>query len=74
MEKYYVETIFSVNGKNMVHKYGCTNMPEPLHREYLGMFASCHGAVLEAKRRYSGAVACVLCSYACTVSTYAVHQ
>ena len=50
MAKYYVNKNAQNNGDHEVHKTGCTFMPEPENRLYLGDFASCHGAVREAKK------------------------
>lgn len=43
-------------------------MPEPQNREYLGDFPSCHGAVIEAKKKYPRANGCFHCSKECHTS------
>lgn len=61
MPRYYVHSV----GDHEVHEEGCSYLPLPANREYLGTFASCHGAVAEAKRTYRSANGCYWCSRAC---------
>lgn len=65
MSKYYVNMNAQLNGDHEVHKLGCSYMPNPENRKYLGEFASCHGAVQEAKKYYSQSNGCYYCSYEC---------
>jgi hypothetical protein len=52
MSRYYVNKNAQDNGDHEVHKDGCSYMPEPENRKYLGEFSNCHDAVREAKRHY----------------------
>jgi len=65
MPKYYVNRQAQPNGDNEVHKESCSYLPRPENREYLGEFASCHGAVAEAKSRNYNANGCKHCSLDC---------
>jgi len=67
MKKYYADISVNQDGKTLVHKEGCVNLPDPAEREYLGVFSGCYGAVLEAKRRYDDAEGCVLCAFGCYI-------
>lgn len=68
MARYYVNKNAQANGDHEVHKDGCSWMPEPQNREYLGDFPSCHGAVIEAKKKYPRANGCFHCSRECHTS------
>lgn len=68
MDKYYVNKNAQENRDHEVHKSGCSRMPEPENRLYLGEFATCHGAVAAAKRIYPEADGCYYCSPACHTS------
>jgi len=63
MANYYLNNNAQPNGDHEVHKEGCTWMPG--NRTYLGDFASCHGAVAEAKRRQPRADGCATCCPDC---------
>ena len=65
MAVYYVNKNAQTNGDHEVHKSGCSHMPAPENRLYLGDFPSCHGAVREAKKTYATADGCKHCSPAC---------
>ncbi|MDD4910499.1 MAG: hypothetical protein PHR44_07485 [Candidatus Omnitrophica bacterium] len=65
MAQYCVNKQAQANGDHEVHNYSCNWLPEPENREPLGNFASCHGAVQEAKRRYSRADGCAYCCPEC---------
>jgi hypothetical protein len=68
MASYYVNKNAQANGDHEVHKTGCSWMPESENRIYLGNFASCGPAVLEAKRHYAKANGCYYCSPSCHTS------
>ena len=68
MKKYYVNKNAQSNGDHEVHAYGCSYMPEPENRLYLGEFTSCHGAVLKAKRTYPQSNGCYYCCRPCHTS------
>jgi len=65
MANYYVNKNAQSNGDHEVHKSGCSFLPEPENRLYLGDFTTCHGAVREAKKYYSTADGCYHCSPDC---------
>ena len=65
MARYYVNKNAQTNGDHEVHKTGCSFMPNPENRIYLGEFPSCFGAVREAKRHYSRSNGCYYCSNDC---------
>ena len=65
MSKYYVNKNAQSNGDHEVHVSGCSYMPEPENRKYLGEFTSCHGAVREAKKTYSQSNGCYYCCNPC---------
>ena len=60
--KYYVNT---KNYNHEVHREGCSSMPNPENRKFLGIYTNCHDAVREAKRTYSDADGCRICSSEC---------
>jgi len=63
MNNYYVNNNAQSNGDHEVHKEGCIYMPS--NKTYLGQFSSCHGAVVEAKKRYPQSNGCKTCSNDC---------
>ncbi len=65
MEKYYVNKNAQENGDHEVHKPGCSFMPEPENKMYLGEHSGCRGAVLEAIKHYSQSNGCYYCCNAC---------
>lgn len=56
------------NGDHEVHKDGCSRMPNPENRVWLGDFPSCHEAVRVAKRIDPEADGCFYCSRDCHTS------
>lgn len=65
MAKYYVNQNAQSNGDHEVHKEGCSYLPEPKNKLYLGDFASCGPAVTEAKKHYPKSNGCYFCSKPC---------
>ena len=65
MPEYYVNKQAQKNGDHEVHKGGCSHMPSPQNKKYLGVFSSCHAAVREAKKYYRQSNGCYYCSNAC---------
>lgn len=65
MKKYYVNRNPQVNGDHEVHDEYCRYLPTVSNRMYLGLFYSCRGAVIEAKKTYSNADGCKTCSPEC---------
>ena len=53
MTRYYVNKNAQSNGDHEVHKTGCTFMPDPVNKLYLGDFTTCAPAIREAKKTYS---------------------
>ena len=68
MTMYYVNKNAQSNGDHEVHATGCSFMPNPENKTYLGSFASCGPAVREAKRIYAKSNGCFYCSRACHTS------
>jgi hypothetical protein len=63
---YYVNKRAQNNGDNEVHKDGCSYLPAPENRSYLGEFEDCHAAVKEARKTYpKTANGCAYCCPAC---------
>ncbi|MGY4384672.1 hypothetical protein ACVWYN_001706 [Pedobacter sp. UYP24] len=65
MKKYYVNKRAQNNGDHEVHDSGCSFLPLPENRQYLGEYSSCKGAVTEAKKTYTSADGCKFCSNEC---------
>ena len=61
MSSYYVNDRAQLYGDHEVHVTGCSWMPEMYNRTYLGEFASCGPAVLEAKKKYIQSNGCYYC-------------
>ena len=68
MARYYVNKNAQDNGDHEVHTTGCSFMPEPENRNYLGDFSSCGPAVAAAKKQYAKADGCFFCSPDCHTS------
>jgi hypothetical protein len=64
MARYYVNKNAQANGDHEVHTTGCSFMPKPENRIYLGDCDSCHPAVLEAKKHSAQSNGCAFCSSA----------
>ncbi|MFC6486882.1 hypothetical protein [Nitratireductor sp. GCM10026969] len=65
MARYYVNKNAQSNGDHEVHTTGCSFMPQPENRIYLGDFTSCRPAVSEAKKHRDQVNGCYYCSYSC---------
>jgi hypothetical protein len=65
VESYYVNKNAQPNGDHEVHRDGCSFMPHPSNRIYLGIFGNCHDAVREARRYFTQVNGCAFCSMAC---------
>ena len=68
MSLYYVNKNAQSNGDHEVHTTGCSFMPLPDNRIYLGDFYSCTSAVLEAEKHYIQVNGCYYCSEPCHTS------
>ncbi len=68
MSRYYVNKNGQANGDHEVHRTGCSFMPNPENRIYLGDFATCGPAVRAARAYYSQVNGCYYCSKACHTS------
>ena len=65
MARYYVNKNAQANGDHEVHTTGCSWLPKPENRIYLGTFDSCYPAVQEARKHYTQVNGCFHCSKAC---------
>jgi len=65
MPKFYVNKNRQRKGEHEVHQTGCKHMPEPENRKYLGVFASCRGAMVAAKNEYDNVDGCFYCCKNC---------
>jgi hypothetical protein len=65
MAAYYVNKNAQANGDHEVHQQGCSYMPDPANRLYLGAFSHCREAVREAKKHYPQSNGCYYCSPEC---------
>lgn len=65
MALYYVNNNAQSSGDHEVHVSGCVWLAKAHSTKYLGDFASCYGAVAEAKKYYSTADGCATCCSAC---------
>ena len=65
MARYYVNNKAQSNGDHEVHKEGCSFMPAPENRTYLGDFSHCREAVRAARNIYAQVNGCYYCSYEC---------
>lgn len=65
MAKYYVNNNQATNPglHHEVHKDGCDKMPSD--KNYLGEYSHCKPAVEEAKKQYTDADGCRICSKDC---------
>ena len=63
--RYYVNKNAQSNGDHEVHRTGCSWLPSPDNRQYLGLFYGCQAAVQEARRFYTQVNGCYFCSNAC---------
>ncbi len=66
--KYYVNDTAQQNGDHEVHEEGCYWLTLARSKTYLGVFSSCHGAVLEARKHYHQSNGCTHCCNACHTS------
>lgn len=66
MPNYCVNINAQPNGDHEVHDTdSCTHLPLMQHRLGLGWYASCGGAVLQAKKTYAQSNGCYYCSPSC---------
>jgi hypothetical protein len=65
MARYYVNKNAQANRDHEVHREGCTFMPAPKNRAFLGNFDSCRDAVRKAKGSYAQANGCYYCARPC---------
>jgi len=68
MANYYVNRNAQDNGDHEVHTGTCDWLPKEANRIYLGQFASCHGAVIEAGKHYNQVDGCKHCCLQCHTS------
>ncbi len=66
MAQYWVNKNAQDNGDHEVHTKGCSHMPLPENRIYLGEFTNCRGAVAKAKQdHFKQSNGCFYCSNDC---------
>lgn len=58
---YYVNKQSGYNHNHVVHAAGCSFLPAPVDRLFLGSFYHVNAAILQAKKYYSGAMGCETC-------------
>ena len=69
MEHYYVNKNAQSNGDHEVHRNGCSYFPSIQNVEYLGLFESCHVAIVKSKSRgYNPTNGCFYCCNECHTS------
>lgn len=68
MTNYYMNQNPQASGDHEVHREGCSWMPAPQNRRYLGSYMSCHDAVQDAKAIDPDADGCAHCSPECHTS------
>jgi hypothetical protein len=62
---YYVNENAQANGDHEVHESGCSFMPAPENRRYLGNFTMCTSAVKEARKIFTQVNGCYYCAKEC---------
>lgn len=65
MASYYVNKKAQATGDHEVHVKSCSFLPDPENRVYLGEFATCRGAMQEARKHYAQADGCYYCCNEC---------
>jgi len=65
MARYYVNKNAQSTGEHEVHTTGCSYMPNPENRTYLGDFTNCKDAVKAAKKVYDNVDGCYYCCKPC---------
>ncbi|WBQ09279.1 hypothetical protein L2D01_10260 [Hyphomonadaceae bacterium ML37] len=65
MARYYVNKRAQATGEHEVHRDGCSYLPAPENRVYLGDFPDCHHAIEKARSMFGKSDGCYHCSYAC---------
>ncbi len=65
MPNYYVNKNAQSNGDHEVHRDGCSYLPDPTNRIFLGEVHTCQLAVEESRKYYQQVNGCFYCSYAC---------
>jgi len=68
MKAYYVNNNEQSNGDHEVHESGCSYMPKPENRTFLGSFINCKYAINEAKKYYDDVDGCYYCCPDCHTS------
>lgn len=67
MPIYYLDKKAQPNGEYHVHEEGCTHMPLPSDRTYLGYFSSVQAALEKASRLHHRCRACLHCCETCHI-------
>jgi len=65
MPNFLVNTHAQSSGEHEVHETSCSYLPHPSNRLQLGVFATCKGAVAEAKKKFTNVDGCYHCCRPC---------
>jgi len=67
MPRFIVNRNSQPTGEHEVHNLdaNCGHLPDPSNRHQLGSFATCRGAITEAKKYYSNVDGCAYCAPDC---------
>ncbi len=68
MKIYYVNKNAQHKGDHEVHTSDCSHLPISPNRKYLGEYASCKPAIIEAQKTYSQSNGCKTCCPDCHTS------
>ena len=63
--RYYLNRNPQSDGYHEVQQEGCSFLPNPANRIFLGNFASCEEAMVEARKYFSKVDGCFYCSRPC---------
>ncbi|AFL85702.1 hypothetical protein Belba_3190 [Belliella baltica DSM 15883] len=61
MKFFYLSSVLNADGFYQVHERDCTNIPDPLERDYLGPFNNGEEALRKAKSMNPDAITCSEC-------------
>ncbi|KLT69721.1 hypothetical protein [Flavobacterium sp. ABG] len=65
MKNYYVNKNAQESKDHEVHTSDCSHLPISANRKYLGEYASCEPAIIEAKKTYPQSNGCKICCLDC---------
>lgn len=61
MKFFYLSSVINADGFYQVHERDCSNIPDPLERDYLGPFNNGEEALRKAKRINPNSITCSKC-------------